>query len=94
MIGMILNVVHGRVTVQNKNKKIQRKHKAKESKGLFTRREGYPCARLTLASRLKLAVVYKQISQGGLPYHLGQLYQLCCRVSSCVTFFVTVQDLK
>ena len=26
-------------------------------------------ARVTLASRLKLALVYKQISQGGLPYH-------------------------
>ena len=44
------------------------------SKGLFTRREGYPCARVTLASRLKLALVYKQISQVGLPYHLGQFY--------------------
>ena len=70
-------------------KKKPTKHKAKESKGLFTRREGYPCARLTLASRLKLALVYKQTSQGGLPYHLGQLYQLCWRVSSCVTFFAT-----
>ena len=47
------------------------------SKGMFTRREGYPCARVTLASRLKLALVYKQISQMGLPYHLGQFYQLC-----------------
>ena len=47
MIGMILNVVHDQVTVQNNNKKSQRKHKAKESKGLFTRREGYPRARVT-----------------------------------------------
>ena len=31
----------------------------------------------TLASWLKLALVYKQISKVGLPYHLGQLYQLC-----------------
>ena len=46
-------------------------------KGLFTRREGYPCARVTLARGLKLALVYKQISLVGLPYHLGQLYQLC-----------------
>ena len=46
-------------------------------KGLFTRRESYPCARVTLASGLKLALVYKQISQVGLPYHPGQLYQLC-----------------
>ena len=36
-------------------------------KGLFTRREGYPCARVTLASGLKLTLVYKQISQVGLP---------------------------
>ena len=43
-------------------------------KGLFTSREGYPCARVTLARGLKLALVYKQISQVGLPYHLGQLY--------------------
>ena len=28
------------------------------------------------------------------PYHPGQLYQLCWRVSSCVIFFVTVQNLK
>ena len=45
--------------------------------------------RVILASRLKLAMVYKQISQVGLPYHQGQLYQLYWRVSSCVTFFVT-----
>ena len=31
--------------------------------GLFTKRERYPCARVTLASGLKLALVYKQISQ-------------------------------
>ena len=29
-------------------------------KGLFTRREGYPCGRVTLASGLKIARVYKQ----------------------------------
>ena len=52
-------------------------------------REGHPCARVTLASGLKLALVYKQTSQVGLPYHPGQLYQLYWRVSSCVTFFVT-----
>ena len=46
------------------------------NKGLFTRREGYPCARVTLASGLKLALVYKQISQVGLPHHTGQLYRL------------------
>ena len=28
-----------------------------QSKGLFTRREGYPCARVTLASGLKLALI-------------------------------------
>ena len=34
------------------------------NKDLLTRREGYPCASvLTLASGLKLALVYKQISQ-------------------------------
>ena len=53
MIEIILNVVHGQVTVQNNDNKSQRKHKAKESKGLFTRREGYPCVRVTLASGLK-----------------------------------------
>ena len=63
-------------------------------KGLFTRREGYPCAKGTLESRLKLALVYKQISQVGLPYHSGQLNQLCWRVSSCVTFFVTVRKFE
>ena len=30
----------------------------------------------TLARGLKIAPVYKQISQVGLPYHLGQLYPL------------------
>ena len=34
-----------------------------------------------------LALVYKPIWQLGLPYHPGQLYHLCWRVSSCVTFF-------
>ena len=46
-------------------------------KHLFTRREDYPFARVTLASGLTLALVYKQISQAGLPYHLDQLYKLC-----------------
>ena len=62
------------------------------SYGLFTRKEGYPCARVILASRLKLALVYKQISQVGLRHHRGQLHQLyrLYYVSkSCVTFFVT-----
>ena len=38
----------------------------------------YPFARVTLASglKLKLALVYKQISQVGLPYHPGQLCHL------------------
>ena len=39
-------------------------------KGPFTRKEGYPCARVALASGLKIARVYKQISQVGLPNHL------------------------
>ena len=43
---------------------------------LFTRREGYPCTRVTLANGQKIALVQKQISQVGLPYHSGQLYQL------------------
>ena len=47
------------------------------SKGLFTRKEGYPFSRVTLTSGLKLALVYKQISHEGLPYHLSQLYKLC-----------------
>ena len=63
-------------------------------KGLFTRREGYLCARVTLVRVLKLALVYKQISQVGLPYHPGQLYQLYCGVLLFVTFSVTVQNLK
>ena len=45
-------------------------------KGLFTRKEGYPFARVTLAIGLKLALVYKQISKLGLPYHAGQLYKI------------------
>ena len=36
----------------------------------------YTFARVTLASGLKLALVYKQISEVGLPYHPGQLYHL------------------
>ena len=64
------------------------------SKGLFTRREGYTFARVTLARGFKLALVYNQISQVGLPYHPGQLCKLCWRVSWCVSFFVTVQNLK
>ena len=31
-------------------------------RALFTRREGYPCARDTLASGLKLTLVYKQVT--------------------------------
>ena len=49
---------------------------------------------VTLASGLNLALVYEQISQVGLLCHPGQLYQLCRRISLCVTFFATVQDLK
>ena len=45
-------------------------------KGLFTRKEGYPFARVTLASGLKLALVYKQILKVGLLYHPGQLYKI------------------
>ena len=45
-------------------------------KGLFTRRESYPRAKVTLASELKMVRVYKQISQVRLPYHPSQLYQL------------------
>ena len=59
-----------------------------EAKGLFTRREGYPCAKVTLARGLKIDRVYKQILQVKLPYHPSQLNQLCWRDSSCVTFFV------
>ena len=50
--------------------------------------------RVTVTSRLNLALVYKQISQVGLPYHPGQLYQLCWRVSSCATFFITSKICK
>ena len=50
--------------------------------------------RVTVTSGLNLALVYKQISQVGLPYHPGQLYQLCWRVSSCVTFFITSKICK
>ena len=57
------------------------------SKGLFTRRKGYPCAR-DAASGLKFALVYKQISQVGLLYQPGQLYRLYCD-TPC-----NVQDLK
>ena len=41
------------------------------TKGLFTRKEGYPFATVTLARGLKLALVYEQISEVGLPYHPG-----------------------
>ena len=54
----------------------------------------YPCARVTLASGFRLALVYKQISLVGLPYHPGQLYQLYLRVSSCVSSFVTSNVLQ
>ena len=43
------------------------------TKGLFTMREGNPCARVTLASGLKLALVYKQTSEVGLPYHIARV---------------------
>ena len=35
--------------------------------GLFTRKEGYRFARVTLTSGLKLVLVYKQISEVGYP---------------------------
>ena len=57
-------------------------------KGLFSRREGYPSKWVRDRSGL-----YKQFSQVGLPYPPGQLYQLCWRVSSCMTFFSTVQNM-
>ena len=38
------------------------------SKGLCTSREGYPCARVTLASGLKIARIYEQFSREGLPH--------------------------
>ena len=50
--------------------------------------------RVTLASGLKSALVYKQISQVGLPYHSGQLHQLYWSISSCLTFFVTSKIWK
>ena len=58
--------------------------------GLFTRKEDYPCPRVTLASGLKLAPVNKRISQVGLP--LTRQLILTCFVMR--DFFVTVQDLK
>ena len=51
--------------------------------------ESYHCARVTLESRLKIARVYKQISQIGLPDDPDQLNQLYWCVSTCVRFFVT-----
>ena len=44
-------------------------------KGLFTRKAGYPFARVTLASRLKLAPVYKYISQVGVTLSPGSTLQ-------------------
>ena len=46
-------------------------------KVLFTRREGYPCARVTIASGLKAPLVYKQISQAGLLMCFVMLDILC-----------------
>ena len=40
------------------------------------------------SKQAKDSLGFKQISQVGLPYHLGQLDQLYCCVSSCMTFFV------
>ena len=47
------------------------------SKGLFTRREGYTFAKVTLASGFKLALIYKQISQVGLPGSTLQALLTC-----------------
>ena len=60
------------------------------SKGLFTRRKGYPCARELPSKRVKVSssLQAKQISQVGLLYHPGQLYGLYCD-TPC-----NVQDLK
>ena len=53
-------------------------------KGLFTRREGYPCARVTLASGSKLARVGFKVWVR--PYPPGPLYHVYWPVpSSCVT---------
>ena len=41
---------------------------------------------------LKLALLYKQILQVGLPYHPGQLYQLKCFVMRDI--LCNVQDLN
>ena len=45
--------------------------------GPVYKKRGLPLCEGYLASGLNLALVYKQISQVALPYHLGQLYQLC-----------------
>ena len=47
------------------------------------RREGYPYARATLASGLKLALVYRQISQVGLPHQPRQLYMTLPALLTC-----------
>ena len=39
----------------------------------------------------RLKPLRSKCSQGGLPYHPGRITQFCWRVSSCVTFFITVQ---
>ena len=66
-------------------------------KGLFTRKEGYPCARVTLASGLKLALAYKQISQVELPYHSLSPGSTLPALLTCFVMrdiLCNVQDLK
>ena len=55
------------------------------TKGLFARRarDCYPFGRVTLVSGLKLALVYKQISQVGL-----LTYHLCSTLPALLTCFV------
>ena len=63
-------------------------------KPVYKERGLYPCARVILASVLKLALIYEQILLKGLPYHPGQLYQLYWRVFVMREILCNVQDLR
>ena len=63
------------------------------SQGLFTRREGNPCVRVTLASGFKVNSGLHENFSGRVTPPLRSLYQLYCRGWSCMTLFVTSSEV-